>query len=199
MAGTDPMQAAPMNAMDPADPVTAMGEAAVPATDYCAAVANWDPAWVAFEDEVLVHTNEWRAKGGGICNGAPGLSPLKTQPMLRCSARLHSKDMGENNYFAHNSLDGRSPFDRMKNAGYVGFTMGENIAKGQPTPQSVVDAWMNSSGHCVNIMNGSYTEMGVGYFTAPGANAFIPNMVWTQNFGASGGGGASCPWGPPWC
>ena len=75
---------------------------------------------------------------------------------LRTAARNHSVDMATLNYFSHTSLDGRTFSQRRSNAGYSGaFPRGENIAAGQPSPQSVVNAWMASPGHCTNIMSGS--------------------------------------------
>jgi uncharacterized protein YkwD len=120
---------------------------------------------------------------------------------LRCSARRHSKDMGVLGYFAHDSQNGDNPFDRMSAAGYTGRLMGENIAKGQQTPEEVVDGWLNSPGHCANIMNDGFSDIGVGYWEGEADNQwFNGNKLWTQNFGApSGGGAGGCPWGPQFC
>jgi uncharacterized protein YkwD len=199
---TDPMMgAAGAPAMDPVmdpvdpmmDPMTpvATGDE-VPAGEHCAAVAAWDPAWTAFEDEVLMRTNEWRAKGADCGSmGAFGAAPpLTMNAMLRCSSRLHSQDMGVQDYFDHTNLAGEDPFDRMADAGYMGFTMGENIAMGQQTPEEVVNGWIDSDGHCSNIMNDGFTEIGVGYWEGEAESQwFNGNKLWTQNFGASGGGG----------
>jgi uncharacterized protein YkwD len=87
--------------------------------------------------------------------------------------------MGDQGYFNHQSLDGRSPFDRMKQAGYTGSTMGENIAAGQTSPSAVVQGWMQSSGHCKNIMNGQFKDLGVGYYL--GTQGY--KHYWVQNFG----------------
>jgi uncharacterized protein YkwD len=191
---TDPM-------MEP-DPVVVEGDE-VPATSYCAEAANWDPAWSAWEEEVLVLVNERRAAGAtcGTYGSFGPADPLTMVPELRCSARLHSMDMGMQGYFDHTALDGRDPFDRMADAGYSGGTMGENIAKGQGSPAEVVDGWMGSDGHCRNIMDPGFTEIGIGYWEGPADNPFFNgNRLWTQNFGGPGfGGGGSCPWGPPFC
>jgi uncharacterized protein YkwD len=162
-------------------------DGSVPAGDYCASVADWDPAWVAFEDEVLRLTNQYRASGANCdTQGNFGPAPaLTTNPMLRCAARLHSMDMGVQGYFDHVARDGRDPFKRMGDAGYVGSTMGENIAKGQQSPQEVVAGWIDSDGHCANIMRASFTEIGVGYWEGLADNRwFNGNKLWTQNFGA---------------
>ncbi len=103
---------------------------------------------------------------------------LKSSATLTRSAQAHSDDMAARNYFSHTSLDGRSPFDRMKAAGYSYRMAAENIAAGQPTPQAVVTAWMNSAGHRANILNCGLTEIGVGI-----AKGGTYRVYWTQNFG----------------
>ena len=125
-----------------------------------------------FEDEVLRLVNENRAKGWN-CDAEgmfPAAGPLTMIPTLRCSARLHSKDMADRMFFAHNSPDGENPGTRMKEAGYVGSGWGENIARGQRTPAEVVMGWMDSDGHCSNIMNASFNQIGVGYFAGTSTN-----------------------------
>ncbi len=174
----------------------------VPTGDYCASAAMWDPAWVAFEEEVLRLTNEVRATGANCdSEGMFGpTDPLTMNPNLRCSARLHSADMGEQGYFEHTALDGRDPFERMNDAGYSGGTLGENIAMGQQTAAEVVNGWVESDGHCSNIMNSGFTELGVGYWEGEPENQFFNgNKLWTQNFGAPLGGGGECPFPPQFC
>jgi uncharacterized protein YkwD len=129
---------------------------------------------------VIALVNQRRAAGAS-CGGVayPPAAPITRHPLLTTSARAHAKDMGDSGYFSHQSLDGRSPFDRMKQAGYSGSTMGENIAAGQTTPASVVQGWMQSSGHCKNIMNASYQDLGVGYYL--GTTGY--KHYWVQNFG----------------
>ena len=62
----------------------------------------------------------------------------------------------------------------IKSFGITYRSAGENIARGQKTPEAVVNAWMNSSGHRANILNASYTEIGVGYVAE--------GNYWTQMF-----------------
>ena len=135
----------------------------------------------SFEDQVLILVNQQRAAGAS-CGGTPyaPVGPLTMNGSLRAAAQEHSFDMAANDYFSHTSLDGRTFDQRIHNAGYFGSYLGENIAAGQPTPPSVVAAWMASTGHCVNIMTGSFTAVGVGY-------AFSSNSTyhayWTMDFG----------------
>jgi uncharacterized protein YkwD len=107
-----------------------------------------------------------------------GCQAVVSQPILNGTARAHSKDMAVRNYFSHTNPDGKSPFDRMRAAGYAGRMMGENIAAGYTTPSSVMTAWMNSSGHRANILNCGYKDLGVGYHSGGSYRHY-----WTQNFG----------------
>jgi len=144
-----------------------------------------DAAWVAFEDEVVRRVNALRAQGGTCSSGAAlrtfGPSQaLRTDSKLIASARAHGDDMARQNYFAHESLDGRSPFDRMIDAGYTGFAAAENLAAGQTTPAAVVEGWRLSPGHCVNLYEPSLNDIGVGY-TFEANDQY--RHYWVQNFG----------------
>lgn len=120
----------------------------------------------AFEQEVVELTNAERAKHG--------LSALQIDETLSKVAREKSRDMAANGYFSHQSPTYGSPFDMMKQYGVDYRTAGENIAKGQTTPEQVVNGWMNSEGHRANILNGNYTHIGVGYVEQ--------GNHWTQQF-----------------
>jgi uncharacterized protein YkwD len=131
---------------------------------HCEAQADWDPAWAQFEADVLAIVNARRAEGAtcGSDSFAPA-GPMVAEAQLRCAARLHSQDMFARMFFDHTNPDDESPWDRVDKTDYDGFASGENIAWGQPDPASVMDAWMNSDGHCRNIMNPDNNELGVGY------------------------------------
>jgi uncharacterized protein YkwD len=170
-----------MNPLPPVPP-----GAQVPDGPHCMPVAAWDPTWVQYEEEVLRLTNQARATGHN-CDSQGNFGPappLAMEAHLRCSARLHSMDMALQGYFDHTSKDGRSPFQRMQQAGYVGSAMGENIAMGQQTPGQVVAGWLDSDGHCSNIMSPMFTQIGIGYYSGAGWQS----LLWTQNFGRPGGG-----------
>ncbi|WHX24978.1 CAP domain-containing protein [Virgibacillus halodenitrificans] len=119
-----------------------------------------------FEQEVFELTNQEREKNG--------LAPLKVDVELSKVAREKSRDMAANNYFSHNSPTYGSPFDMMKQFGITYRAAGENIAKGQRTPEEVVNAWMNSEGHRANILSSKYTHIGIGYVEQ--------GNHWTQQF-----------------
>ncbi len=92
-----------------------------------------------------------------------GLSPLSADAKLNSVAQAKSVDMQQNNYFSHASPTYGSPFDMMRDQGVAYQSAGENIAKGQRTPQEVVQAWMNSEGHRKNILSSKFTHIGIGY------------------------------------
>jgi uncharacterized protein YkwD len=105
------------------------------------------------EIKMLELVNEERFKNG--------LPPLKSDPELTDVARAHSKDMFAKGYFAHESLDGKSPFDRMREA-HVKFTSaGENLALAQ-TLEIAHTNLMNSPGHRANILHPSFGRLGIG-------------------------------------
>ena len=123
----------------------------------------------ATEKQVIEITNQRRVQNG--------LKPLEYNWELCRIARVKSQDMIDRNYFSHTSPTYGSPFDMIRAFGLSYRSAGENIAKGQKTPQAVVTAWMNSSGHRANILNSSYTQIGVGYATSSNGTAH-----WTQMF-----------------
>ena len=119
-----------------------------------------------YEKEVVRLVNEIRVQNG--------LKVLIEDWELSRVARFKSQDMKDNNYFSHTSPVYGTPFQMIKNFGLSYRSAAENIAKGQTNPNSVVNAWMNSSGHRANILNPSFTYIGVGY---------VPNgKYWTQMF-----------------
>ncbi|MFK8080504.1 MAG: CAP domain-containing protein [Granulosicoccus sp.] len=77
------------------------------------------------------------------------------------AAREHSDDMATHNFFDHSGSDGRSASDRVTGQGYRWRTVGENIAAGRETAEQTVDDWLESPGHCRNIMNPSFVEVAV--------------------------------------
>lgn len=160
-------------------PVLAAGTYAISVTTATSTATGATFTVRTLEDEVLRLVNEARASkrkcGSTTYKAAPALRTNKT---LANVAAAHSRDMAVHDYFSHNSRNGDSPFDRMKAAGYRYSSAGENIAAGYRTPASVVSAWLKSTGHCKNIMNKSYTQIGVGYATGGYYGTY-----WTQDFG----------------
>lgn len=99
-----------------------------------------------------------RMCGGVFFNAAPA---LQWNSKLFAAAAGHSDEMAAKNYFGHNSADGTTPGDRLHNAGYAWSRFGENIAAGQTTAATVMQAWIDSPGHCENLMQPDVTEVAV--------------------------------------
>ena len=129
-------------------------------------IPTLDSTVTSYEQQVVDLVNEIRVQNG--------LQKLTANWELSRVARYKSQDMHDNSYFTHTSPVYGSPFTMIKNFGISYRTAGENIARGYRTPQAVVDGWMNSSGHRANILNASYTQIGVGYVQ--------DGNYWTQMF-----------------
>lgn len=110
----------------------------------------------------------------------PATTPLAWNATLGTAAQAHSQSMANNNFFDHKDREGRMPGDRAELAGYIGQQVGENIAAGQDTARKVVDGWLASPGHCANLMNAGFRELGAAYATDPKSDAGI---YWTAMFG----------------
>jgi len=148
-------------------------------------VGNADQA----ESDVFDLVNEERASAG--------VNPLSWSDALYELAKAHSNDMCDRGFFSHINPEGEDPTGRGR-AGHAGsytftpivpdpfFGVGENIAMGQTSASQVMDDWMNSPGHRANILNGSYTHIGVGVCDGCGTH-------WTQCFGTSTAGGDDPP------
>lgn len=121
------------------------------------------------ESEVLRLVNIERQK--------EGLTPLVADSQLSNVARKKSEDMATNNYFSHTSPTYGSLSNMLKSFGVKYNAAGENIARGQSTAQSVMNGWMNSSGHRANIMNPSFHKIGIGM-----AESKDGRKYWTQTF-----------------
>jgi len=117
-----------------------------------------------------------------------GLRPFRLNAKLSHAARRHSRDMVRHRYFAHDSRDGRSPFDRMRATHYVprnaAWWLGENIGWGSGTlsePAAMVRAWMHSPAHRANILSRRFRDIGIGI--APGAPVGGRGATYTTDFG----------------
>ena len=120
----------------------------------------------SYEQEVIRLVNEIRVQNG--------LGRLTYDWELGRVARYKSQDMHDNRYFSHTSPVYGTPFQMIRSFGITYRSAGENIARGQASPQAVVNAWMNSPGHRANILNPSFTRIGVGYVA--------DGRYWTQMF-----------------
>jgi uncharacterized protein YkwD len=135
-----------------------------------AAIVN-GPTWT---ETMLADLNAQRA--------AVSAPPLRMCATLQNAAQGHSDDQAATNTMSHTGSNGSTLVNRVEGAGYLNWTyLGENVAMGYTTIDSVMNAWMNSPGHKANILNPSFTDVGL-------AESFATNGTpyWTQDFGASG-------------
>jgi uncharacterized protein YkwD len=136
--------------------------------DLASRLVGGDGQRKRLEDQVAGLVNNARARAG--------VPRLTTDERLRQSARGHCADMAARHYFAHESPEGGTPFDRMLSAGYP-HGAAENIARGQRMPHEVMHVWMNSWGHRRNILHPDFVTIGVGVHLGEGG------PWWTQHFG----------------
>jgi uncharacterized protein YkwD len=128
----------------------------------------------SFAAQVIDLVNQQRTAAN-----CPALVPNDT---LMRIAQEHSQDMASRDFFNHTGSDGRSPYQRMRDAGYDYRRAAENIAAGVTDPAQVVDLWMGSPGHRANILDCELREIGIGYVEDPG-DPLNYGSYWTQDFG----------------
>ena len=113
---------------------------------------------------------------------AANISELKVSPILEKAAQMKADDMASKNYFAHNTLEGFTPWYWFDKAGYKYIYAGENLAVNFQNSEDVETAWMNSRGHFLNIMNPKFTEIGIA--TSTGIYKGRQAVFVVQMFGA---------------
>jgi uncharacterized protein YkwD len=122
--------------------------------------------------------NEVRARGTRCGERSFGpVPPVKLSQTLAGVALGHAADMATHNYFEHQDLAGHSPAERVRSAGYRETLVGENIAYGPKTAEEVVQGWLDSPGHCENIMDPRFAEMGIAYAAG---HASRRGIYWVQ-------------------
>jgi len=115
-----------------------------------------------FAQDALSAINQYRQQGVRCGNQNNSTVPnLRWNAKLAAAARRHAEDMNRKGFFAHKGSDGTSVSERVTESGYQWRAVGENIAKGYPNLNSVMVGWKNSPGHCRNMMNKDFTEMGM--------------------------------------
>ncbi|GAB3542739.1 CAP domain-containing protein [Noviherbaspirillum agri] len=141
----------PADSTSPTAPVTAGG---LPADKTCGIPG--------FQQQIVTLINQARASAR-TCGSTsyPAVAAMGWNSKLFDAAAAHALDMASNNYFSHDSRDGRSFSDRITAAGYTWSAAGENIAAGYANAEGVMQGWLDSPGHCANIMSGNFTEVAV--------------------------------------
>lgn len=133
------------------------------------------------DDELLAALNAARAQartcGTDFYEAVP---PVTWSCQLEDAGLSHSQDMGDNNFFSHTGSNGLRVGSRATSAGYSWNMVGENIAAGFYTVDSVMQGWLDSPSHCSAIMNGYYEEGGVAVYIAESADY---DVYWTMVLG----------------
>lgn len=134
-----------------------------------------------FSTRILQRINQLRAAGAS-CGSSGQFAPAPAvawNALLTQAADGHSQDMSAQNYFDHTSRDGRTFSQRIDATGYAWSSAGENIAAGYPSVDAVMDGWIQSPGHCANLMSQNFTEIGVA--CVPGTSSTTYNNYWTMD------------------
>lgn len=138
--------------------------------------------WQAEGQRLLEQVNAVRAQprecAGQAYAAAP---PLRWNATLALIAEAHSRAMANGNFFGQLGDDGRTPGDRAELAGYAGSQVAQNIGAALDAPLKVVDGWLTNPGHCANLMNPRFSELGAAYAVDPQSDAGI---YWAALFGA---------------
>ena len=132
----------------------------------------------ALLDNVLEHLNAIRARGTR-CGGTeyPPAPPLARSPALDQAARAHAEDMARNSFLAHTGSDGSNPGERVSRTGYHWEAVAENVASGQTSAEDIAATWLESPGHCENLVSAKYSETGLAYALNPGDGR---DIYWVQ-------------------
>jgi len=136
----------------------------------------------AVSQRVLKLANEARSRprrcGGTQFAEAP---PLRLENRLNDAAAVQARDMAKHDMLEHEGTDGSTPAVRVSRQGYAWRTVGENIASGPTTAREVMEGWLASPGHCANLMNPRFTEMGIGFVVDARSES---GVYWSQVFAA---------------
>lgn len=137
-----------------------------------------DASRIAGESLRLVNQARAQARRCGNAN-FPAVPPLTSSSMLARAALIQAQDMATHSHFEHEGTDGSTPAQRVTRAGYQWRSVAENIASGPSTAQQVIQGWIDSPGHCANMMSASSTQMGIAFATNPKDSREI---YWSQVF-----------------
>ncbi len=143
---------------------------AAPAPGAAASVSN----------DVLQLVNAARRQGQ-VCGSVryPPAAPLHLSAPLTRAAQSHADDMLNKGYFEHSGSDGSTAAQRVAASGYRYRRVGENIALGPENAQEVVHGWLASPGHCQNIMDAAFLDIGIAYAVSSSGR---PRIYWVQDF-----------------
>lgn len=142
--------------------------------------ASWDCQATEAEELILDMINEARQEEQECGSTSYGPSDeLEMDPQLRCAARIHSWDMDGRNYYDHDTPEGLSPSGRVSIVPGPNSSAAENIYDWWASPEQIFQGWMNSPGHCKNMMCGGYNRVGIGIYGDKHTLKIIgPGMCW---------------------
>jgi len=144
---------------------------AVPAPAGAPQPAPATGTWVA---QMLVRINAERT--------AVGAAPLELCARLTTAAQAHSEDQAATGTMSHIGSNGSTMTQRVETTGYIGWrSLAENVAAGYPDANTVMNGWMNSTGHRANLLSASSAHVGLGRATSGSGS-----LYWAQNFGRGG-------------
>lgn len=157
------------------------GDAPVAAPAPAPAAVDATCALPDFVASVIARVNQLRAAGASCgANGSFGpAGALGWSTQLSDAAAAHSLDMVTNNFLSHTGSNGSTLSTRVNATGYAWSSLGENIAAGYGTVNNVMAGWMASDGHCANIMNPNFTQIGVACVKGTNANPY--GDYWTMD------------------
>lgn len=172
--GSDPASTASPSPSPSPSPTPAPAPAPSPASAITCGLAD-------FEASLLARINQVRAAGAS-CGTRGSFAPtgaLAWNAQLTTASAAHSQDMVTNNFFSHTGSNGSTLSVRVEAAGYAWSSVGENIAAGYGSVTAVMDGWMASDGHCANIMNPGFTQVGVACIRGTASNGY--GTYWTMD------------------
>ena len=130
------------------------------------------------DTQALLLVNQARAEPQQCGSRAlPPAAPLRLSVQLNEAAEAHARDMAQHHYFEHQDRNGRTPADRVRATGYVEHRVGENIAHGALSTRDAIAGWLKSPGHCENLMDPDFQEMGIAFAREQGARS---DVYWVQ-------------------
>jgi len=135
----------------------------------------------AVRARVVKLVNEARSRGRRCGSERFSAAPsLEVSRKLTDAAEDHARDMARRKFFEHRGSDGSEPRDRVRRTGYQWRLTGENIALGPESAEEVVAGWLDSPGHCANIMEPRFRDIGIGLAVGRKRG----QIYWVQEFGA---------------
>jgi len=176
--GTEAPAPTPVQSVDTATQSATPGAAApiatpAPATTPAPVTASPTAPVRPFADQMLEAINVARAQPRNCgTNSFAAASPLRWNAQTEEAARIQASYLQQNNLFSHSGANQNTVADRLTSTGYLWREVGENLAAGYADIASVMQAWLDSPGHCANLMHASFVEVGVALVDGIDSNTY---------------------------